>query len=77
MGIREFLRGGYQHLTEGTVVMRHNHTLFTVVPFRAVRVREVSRETPENAPETPPDGAEMASEPHETAHNRTQTAHDL
>jgi len=32
MPIREFLRGGYQTLTESTLVMKHGHPMFTVIP---------------------------------------------
>lgn len=32
MPIREFLRGGYQTLTESTLVMKHGHPIFTVIP---------------------------------------------
>jgi len=32
MPIREFLRGGYQTLTESTLVMKHGHPVFTVIP---------------------------------------------
>lgn len=32
MPIREFLRGGYQTITESTLVMKHGHPVFTVIP---------------------------------------------
>lgn len=32
MPIRAFLRGGYQDLTEPTVVTSHGHPVFTVMP---------------------------------------------
>ena len=53
MSIREFLRGGYQNLTEGTIVMRHSVPLFTAMPHTSARNAEVSRETPPKRRETP------------------------
>lgn len=39
IAVREFLRGGYQKITEPTVVTSHGHVLFTVWPgYRDVRV---------------------------------------
>lgn len=32
--MREFLRGGYKHLEETTVVSNHGRPVFTVFPFR-------------------------------------------
>lgn len=38
MPIREFLRGGYQTLTESTLVMKHGHPIFTVIPQKKSKV---------------------------------------
>lgn len=46
MSVREFLRGGYLHLTEVTEVRRHSQQLFTVVPHIAHQNPAIS---PENA----------------------------
>lgn len=36
MPVREFLRGGYQKITEPTIVTSHGHVLFTVWPGQRV-----------------------------------------
>jgi hypothetical protein len=48
MPIREFLRGGYQTLTESTLVMKHGHPMFTVIPQR----KTVKPERPVVIPES-------------------------
>jgi hypothetical protein len=44
MPIREFLRGGYQTLTESTLVMKHGHPVFTVIPQKKKVVPDGSKE---------------------------------
>jgi hypothetical protein len=44
MPIREFLRGGYQTLTESTLVMKHGHPMFTVIPQKKKVVPDGSKE---------------------------------
>lgn len=53
MSIRVFLRGGYLHLTEATIVMRHSQQLFTVMPHTSHQNPAISSETASKRPETP------------------------
>jgi hypothetical protein len=50
MPVREFLRGGYQKISEPTVVTSHGHVLFTVWPgvrdYRSDAQRATLREGP-------------------------------
>lgn len=50
MSVRDFLRGGYLEVREATVVMKHGHPVFTVIPHagqtqstRITSVRDVVR----------------------------------
>jgi hypothetical protein len=63
MGIRDFVRGGYLNMREGTVVLRHGQPFFTAIPHNA----SLSRETPVELPGTP----QNRTEPHRTGQKRT------
>lgn len=38
MGLREFLRGGYQEVKETTIVANHGRPVFTVIPAEQANV---------------------------------------
>lgn len=48
MSMRDFLRGGYQQLDEGTTVMRHGRPVFTVFPYTETNFGKKALETAEN-----------------------------
>ena len=44
MPVREFLRGGYQTISESTLVMKHGQPMFTVIPQK--KKAEAKESTP-------------------------------